>query len=62
MEYFLLPDDLVPRKLDLVLVGLVAKLSTHSNSKVKETIDQSNPKCPMEKVGECFGTQSNVVA
>ncbi|XP_054243209.1 uncharacterized protein CFAP92 [Indicator indicator] len=33
MEYFLLPDDPLPRKLDLVLVGLVAKLRTHSNSK-----------------------------
>ncbi|XP_068018790.1 uncharacterized protein CFAP92 [Melanerpes formicivorus] len=33
IEYFLLPDDLVPRKLDLVLVGLVAKLLTRSKSK-----------------------------
>ncbi|KAM6387481.1 uncharacterized protein CFAP92 [Pluvialis apricaria] len=33
IEYFLLPDDLVPRKLDLVLFGVVAKLFTESNSK-----------------------------
>ncbi|XP_074692774.1 uncharacterized protein CFAP92 isoform X1 [Strix aluco] len=32
IEYFLLPDDLVPRKLDLVLFGVVAKLFTESNS------------------------------
>ncbi|KAM9654866.1 uncharacterized protein CFAP92 isoform 5-T8 [Morphnus guianensis] len=33
IEYFLLPDDLVPRKLDLVFFGVVAKLFTESNSK-----------------------------
>ncbi|XP_052632733.1 uncharacterized protein CFAP92 isoform X5 [Harpia harpyja] len=33
IEYFLLPDDLVPRKLDLVFFGVVAKLFTGSNSK-----------------------------
>ncbi|XP_063203698.1 uncharacterized protein CFAP92 [Chroicocephalus ridibundus] len=33
IEYFLLPDDLVPRKLDLVVFGAVAKLFTESNSK-----------------------------
>ncbi|XP_032851697.2 uncharacterized protein KIAA1257 homolog isoform X2 [Tyto alba] len=32
IEYFLLPDDLVPRKLDLVLFGVVAKLFTESSS------------------------------
>uniref|UniRef100_A0A8C0IBG6 Cilia and flagella associated protein 92 (putative) n=1 Tax=Bubo bubo TaxID=30461 RepID=A0A8C0IBG6_BUBBB len=32
IEYFLLPDDLIPRKLDLVLFGVVAKLFTESNS------------------------------
>lgn len=38
IEYFLLPDDLVPRKLDLVVFGVVAKLFTESNSKVKDII------------------------
>ncbi|KAM6197648.1 uncharacterized protein CFAP92 isoform 2-T2 [Sarcoramphus papa] len=33
IEYFLLPDDLMPRKLDLVVFGVVAKLFTESNSK-----------------------------
>ncbi|XP_061864636.1 uncharacterized protein CFAP92-like [Colius striatus] len=33
IEYFLLPDDLVPRKLDLMLSGMVAKLFTESSSK-----------------------------
>lgn len=36
IEYFLLPDDLVPRKLDLVVFGVVAKLFTESDSKVKD--------------------------
>nr|XP_056703064.1 uncharacterized protein CFAP92 [Euleptes europaea] len=34
MEYFLLPDDTEPRKLDLVLFGSVAKLFLDSESKV----------------------------
>ncbi|XP_069722228.1 uncharacterized protein CFAP92 [Phaenicophaeus curvirostris] len=33
IEYFLLPDELGPRKLDLVLVGAAAKLHTKSGSK-----------------------------
>ncbi|XP_010292267.1 PREDICTED: uncharacterized protein FLJ43738 [Phaethon lepturus] len=33
VEYFLLPADLVPRKLDLVVFGVVAKLFTESDSK-----------------------------
>uniref|UniRef100_A0A663MLB2 Cilia and flagella associated protein 92 (putative) n=1 Tax=Athene cunicularia TaxID=194338 RepID=A0A663MLB2_ATHCN len=32
IEYFLLPDDLIPRKMDLVLFGVDAKLFTESNS------------------------------
>ncbi|KAL7986052.1 hypothetical protein Chor_011218 [Crotalus horridus] len=34
MEYFLLPDDIEPRKLDLVLFGPVAKLFLDTESKV----------------------------
>ncbi|XP_006023950.2 uncharacterized protein KIAA1257 homolog isoform X2 [Alligator sinensis] len=34
MEYFLLPDDIEPRKLDLVLFGTVAKFFLESESKV----------------------------
>ncbi|KAK4815268.1 hypothetical protein QYF61_024027 [Mycteria americana] len=34
IEYFLLPDDLGPRSLDLVLFGVVAKLFTESDSKL----------------------------
>uniref|UniRef100_A0A7M4FPK4 Cilia and flagella associated protein 92 (putative) n=1 Tax=Crocodylus porosus TaxID=8502 RepID=A0A7M4FPK4_CROPO len=34
MEYFLLPDDIEPRKLDLVLFGMVAKFFLESESKV----------------------------
>ncbi|KAM6468061.1 uncharacterized protein CFAP92 isoform 1-T2 [Liasis olivaceus] len=34
MEYFLLPDDVEPRKLDLVLFGPVAKLFLETESKV----------------------------
>uniref|UniRef100_A0A8B9Q7S2 Cilia and flagella associated protein 92 (putative) n=1 Tax=Apteryx owenii TaxID=8824 RepID=A0A8B9Q7S2_APTOW len=33
IEYFLLPDDTVPRKLDLVLFGMIAKLFAESDSK-----------------------------
>ncbi|XP_068763493.1 uncharacterized protein CFAP92 isoform X2 [Struthio camelus] len=33
IEYFLLPDDISPRKLDLVLFGTVAKLFAESDSK-----------------------------
>lgn len=44
MEYFLLPDDLVPRKLDLVVFGTVAKVFAERDSKVKDTVTQSNPK------------------
>ncbi|GAB0194740.1 hypothetical protein GRJ2_001939300 [Grus japonensis] len=33
IEYFLLPDDLVPRKLDFVVFGVAAKLFTESDSK-----------------------------
>ncbi|XP_013043122.3 uncharacterized protein CFAP92 isoform X1 [Anser cygnoides] len=33
VEYFLLPDDLVPRKLDLVVFGTVAKLFAEPDSK-----------------------------
>ncbi|XP_040502601.1 uncharacterized protein KIAA1257 homolog isoform X9 [Gallus gallus] len=33
IECFLLPDDLVPRKMDLVVVGMVAKLFAESDSK-----------------------------
>ncbi|XP_035193411.1 uncharacterized protein KIAA1257 homolog isoform X3 [Oxyura jamaicensis] len=33
VEYFLLPDDLVPRKLDLVVFGTVAKLFAERDSK-----------------------------
>uniref|UniRef100_A0A8C3B8B8 Cilia and flagella associated protein 92 (putative) n=1 Tax=Cairina moschata TaxID=8855 RepID=A0A8C3B8B8_CAIMO len=33
VEYFLLPDDLVPRKLDLVVFGMVAKLFAERDSK-----------------------------
>lgn len=36
MEYFLLPDDIEPRKLDLVLFGTVAKFFLESESKVKK--------------------------
>lgn len=36
MEYFLLPDDIEPRKLDLVLFGPVAKLFLDTESKVKK--------------------------
>lgn len=35
MEYFLLPDDMDPRKLDLVLFGPVAKLYLEAESKVR---------------------------
>ncbi|XP_021265324.1 uncharacterized protein KIAA1257 homolog [Numida meleagris] len=34
IEYFLLPDDLVPRKLDLVVFGMAAKLFAESDSKI----------------------------
>ncbi|XP_062441899.1 uncharacterized protein CFAP92 [Rhea pennata] len=34
IEYFLLPDDTVPRKLDLVLFGMIAKLFAESDSKI----------------------------
>uniref|UniRef100_A0A8C0IYK6 Cilia and flagella associated protein 92 (putative) n=1 Tax=Chelonoidis abingdonii TaxID=106734 RepID=A0A8C0IYK6_CHEAB len=34
IEYFLLPDDVEPRKLDLVLFGVVAKLFAECESKV----------------------------
>uniref|UniRef100_A0A8C4U6V5 Cilia and flagella associated protein 92 (putative) n=1 Tax=Falco tinnunculus TaxID=100819 RepID=A0A8C4U6V5_FALTI len=33
IEYFLLPDDLVPRKLDFVVFGVVAKLFTESKGR-----------------------------
>ncbi|XP_010210144.1 PREDICTED: uncharacterized protein KIAA1257 homolog [Tinamus guttatus] len=33
IEYYLLPDDIVPGKLDLVLFGMIAKLFTESDSK-----------------------------
>ncbi|KAM8994929.1 uncharacterized protein CFAP92 [Ara ararauna] len=33
IEYFLLPDDLIPRKVDLVVSGVVVKLFIDSNSK-----------------------------
>ncbi|XP_052534435.1 uncharacterized protein CFAP92 isoform X5 [Tympanuchus pallidicinctus] len=33
IEYFLLPDDLVPRKMDLMVFGTVAKLFAESDSK-----------------------------
>lgn len=36
MEYFLLPDDTEPRKLDLVLFGPVAKLFLEAESKVRK--------------------------
>lgn len=35
IEYFLLPDDLVPRQVNLVLFGVAAQLFTESGSKVK---------------------------
>ncbi|KAM4653844.1 uncharacterized protein AAGF69_010489 [Amazona ochrocephala] len=33
IEYFLLPDDLIPRRVDLVVSGMVVKLFIDSNSK-----------------------------
>lgn len=61
IEYFLLPDDLVPRKLDFVVFGVAAKLFTESDSKVKAIRKLSNPKRHIEKVGECFPVWSDVV-
>lgn len=57
IECFLLPDDLVPRKMDLVVVGTVAKLFAESDSKVKDIIRLGNPKHHVWGVGGCFPEQ-----
>lgn len=62
VEYFLLPDDLVPRKLDLVVFGMVAKLFAERDSKVKDTVTQSNPKFCIQETGECFQQWTVLVA
>lgn len=62
IEYFLLPDDLVPRQVNLGLFGVAAQLFTESGSKVKYSIKLSNPKCHVQKVGERFQIGSDAVA
>ncbi|KAF7249699.1 Craniofacial development protein 2 [Varanus komodoensis] len=44
MEYFLLPDDIDPRKLDLVLFGPLAKLYLETESKSETPKDGERPK------------------
>nr|XP_020654135.1 uncharacterized protein KIAA1257 homolog isoform X3 [Pogona vitticeps]XP_020654136.1 uncharacterized protein KIAA1257 homolog isoform X3 [Pogona vitticeps] len=44
MEYFLLPDDIDPRKLDLVLFGPVAKLYLEAESKSGTPKDGERPR------------------
>ncbi|KAJ7316810.1 hypothetical protein JRQ81_002972 [Phrynocephalus forsythii] len=44
MEYFLLPDDIEPRKLDLVLFGPVAKLYLEAESKPGTPKDGERPR------------------
>ncbi|KAG8128209.1 hypothetical protein E2320_015077, partial [Naja naja] len=63
MEYFLLPDDIEPRKLDLVLFGPVAKLFLDTESKtrlppVSSTITTASPPpLPASPGGKRGGSQ-----
>lgn len=54
IEYFLLPDDLVPRKMDLMVFGMVAKLFAESESKVRDMIRLGNPTHHAWGAGGCF--------